>query len=150
MGVNSRLRIIFGKSSVVVVAVGLVLLIAGSAFAASGVGPLVTGGENGAATAHSAQAPVGVVSAGVQSDVHTKQPPTPPSSGVKSDVQTSAPKNASSTARASATPARAAVPAASGAGQLPFTGFLAIPLLLIGAALLLIGFVVRRSTPGSA
>lgn len=135
----------------VVVAFGLVLLIAGSAFAASGVGPLVTGGENGAATAHSAQAPVGVVSAGVQSDVQTKQPPTPPSSGVKSDVQTSAPKNASSTARASATPARAAVPAASGAGrQLPFTGFLAIPLLLIGAALLLIGFVVRRSTPGSA
>lgn len=154
--VSSRSISTLRKSPLLVAAVALVLLLAGSAFAASGVGTLVTGGEDGAATAHSAQAPVGSVSATPSVNA------TPPSSGVGSDVAshnppaqdadvTDTPKAGVKTATASGTTAGSG---ASGggttAGALPFTGFLAIPVLLAGAAMLLIGIALRRRSPQPA
>lgn len=148
------------KSPLLVAAVALVLLLAGSAFAASGVGTLVTGGEDGAATAHSAQAPVGSVSA-----TPSVAPPnsgvgsaTPPNSRVGSDVTSNNPPvqdaDLTSTNKAGVKTATARGTAAgngaSATSQLPFTGFLAIPVLLAGAAMLLIGIALRRRRPQPA
>ena len=127
-----------------VAGVVLALIAAGSVLAASGVGTLVTRGEDRAATAQSAQAPVGAVSAGVQSEVQRSQPPT---SDVDAEVQTN---NAGTPAQGA--PGGGSAPAASvgGGTGLPFTGFLAIPVLLAGALLLVLGIALRRRPPEPA
>ncbi len=133
----------WGKSPLLILAVALAVLAAGSALAAAGAGTLVTGGEDGAATAHSAQAPVGSVSA-------------TPSIGVKSDVASSQPdmteaKVSVAPSSQTGTGTKAAVASGGGAGgQLPFTGYLAITVLAVGGVLLLTGLMVRRRTPQDA
>ena len=131
-----------------VLSVALVLIGAGGALAASGVGTLATGGEDRAATAQSAQAPVGAVSAGVQTEF-TSTTAAPPTSDVQTDVQRG---DDSTGTPASGSPDSDSAPAAGGggAGQLPFTGLLAIAVLVLGAALLLIGYTLRRRTPDAA
>ncbi len=62
----------------------------------------------------------------------------PPSGGVKNAADESTP------AAQAAQPARQLE--SSNASELPFTGYAAIPLLLVGLALLVCGLVLRRST----
>lgn len=145
---------------------GLVLVLAGTAFAASGVGTLVTAGDDGAATARGAQQPLGALSA-------TPPAPVAPPGGGNPDTGRGGSAGDGGNGgggnggggtkgddgdggangdgvggdRRLGSTNRGGEPVSNVAGagdSLPFTGFLAIPVLLAGAALLISGMVLRR------
>ena len=116
----------------------VILLAAGSAVAASGVSTLVSTPDDSAATAKAAQQPLGTLSA------------TPPVTQIPESVGAGAVKDTDPVSGGptdpNVVPGQGADPAggSSGAGSLPFTGFLAIPVLLLGAGLLVAGAFTRR------
>lgn len=164
-----RFRMPGGKSPIAVVVMAVILIGTASAFAASGAGALVTGGDNGGVNARGSQQPLGSASAAPPPPVAppnqsgtapTNVPPgrgatnvpTPPNQGVGSDVS-SKPGTPKAVAVKPATASSKAVGGGGGGttgGNLPFTGFLAIPVLLVGAALLLVGYGLRRRAPSVA
>ena len=128
------------KSSVVLLAVVLALLGAGAALAASGVGTLVTGGEDGAVNGRAAQQPLGAISA--TPNAVTGQGNVSPNTNT-GNVQN---QGRSNTAAVGASAGTAVGNAAQTGSQLPFSGYLAMSVLLAGSALLLAGFALRRRT----
>ena len=131
-------------SSAVLVAVVLALFGAGAALAASGAGTLVTGGEDGAVNGRAAQQPLGDISA-TPNQVAGQGNVTPnnntPNQGT---VQNQGRSNAAPLGVSAGTVVGSAGQTGS---QLPFTGFLAMSVLLAGVALLLVGFLLRWRTP---
>jgi hypothetical protein len=127
-----------GRRSILTASVVLFVLAgSGTAFALAGGTSLVSSHDDGAATGRAAQS-LGTLSA-----------TPPPGNGVQNEVvsggQGSAPQNTTGNAPTGNTPAgNTVVPAGSNASSLPFTGLLAIPVLLLGVALLLGGAVARR------
>lgn len=154
------------KSPATVVAVVLILCAASAALATSGVPTLVTSRDEGAGTARGAQQPLGSLSATPPAGV------TPPDGGVRGDDKGSGggggqpgggggqpgggeapddgevldrPPTSSPESPAAGDSAAGPAPSgSSGAASLPFTGFLAIPVLLLGTGLLLTGVAMRR------
>jgi hypothetical protein len=116
----------------------LVVMAAG-AVAAFGASTFVSSGDDGAATARGAQAPLGTLSA---------TPRSPDQSGNAPDTESSPPGGlgAADTPSDQAPEAAEEVVNTNASSKLPFTGLLAIPVLLAGAGLLLSGYVVRRRT----
>ena len=137
--VAARFRRWLGSPLALGAAILLILGAAGVALASSGVGSLVAGGEDGAVSARGAQAPLGAVSAATAN------------SGPKSDVEAEVfSSRANPTGGQGAGPTSgsgAQVPTPAGGGSLPFTGFLAIGVLLGGVALLGTGLLLRRRRP---
>lgn len=157
------------KSPATVVAVVLILCAASAALATSGVSTLVTSRDEGAGTARGAQQPLGSLSA-----TPPAGPPagvTPPDGGVRGDkgsgggggqpgggggqpgggeapddggVLDRPPTSSPESPPAGDSAAGPAPSGSSGAASLPFTGFLAIPVLLLGTGLLLTGVAMRR------
>jgi hypothetical protein len=128
-----------GRRSILTASVVLFVLAgSGTAFALAGGTSLVSSHDDGAATGRAAQS-LGTLSA----------TPPAPGNGVQNEVvsggEGSAPQNTIGNAPTGNTPAgNTVVPAGSNASSLPFTGLLAIPVLLLGVALLLGGVVARR------
>jgi Flp pilus assembly protein TadG len=136
-------------SSAVLVGVVLALFGAGAALAASGAGTLVTGGEGGAVNGRAAQQPLGDISAtpnqvtgqgNVTPNNNTPNNNTPN----QGTVQNQGRSNAAPLGVSAGTVVGSAGQTGS---QLPFTGFLAMSVLLAGVALLLVGFLLRWRTP---
>jgi hypothetical protein len=124
-----------GKRSIFAAAlVVFVLAASGTAFALSGGSSLVSTSDNGTASGHAAQ--LGTMSAS----------PAPLSGqGVQNEVAAGGQTPSSQNGAGNAPSNNPVVPASnSTASQLPFTGFLAIAVLLAGAGLLLGGVVIRR------
>jgi Flp pilus assembly protein TadG len=135
-------------SSAVLVAVVLALFGAGAALAASGAGTLVTGGEDGAVNGRAAQQPLGDISAtpnqvAGQGNV-TPNNNTPNNTPNQGTVQN---QGRSNTAPLGVSAGTVVGSAGQTGSQLPFTGFLAMSVLLAGVALLLVGFLLRWRTP---
>ena len=131
------------KSRLTTVAVIAILCAAGTAMAASGVSTLVTSSDDGAATAQGQEQPLGTLSA------------TPPPRADSPDRDTAGDRGSGGGDTAPGGDAgEPAVPATTGGGSasLPFTGYLLIPMLLIGAVLLGTGVAMRRrsATPPSS
>jgi hypothetical protein len=122
-----------------------VLVASGTAFALSGASALVSTGDGGAATGRAAQQPLGTLSA---------TPPAPNSGAGGLERQGNTPAGTKGVAvKGAESPAANTVVPASGSGSgnsasLPFSGLLAIPVLLAGAALLIVGVATRRRVAG--
>jgi hypothetical protein len=122
----------------------VVVLAAGAAFASTGVGSLVSQGDDGSVTARGAQGTLGD-----ESGLSDQVAATPDDPGELNTLGERAAGN-------SGDDPSGKVPSGSGSGSgssLPFTGFLAIPVLLAGIALLMSGLVTRwgsRKTAASA
>jgi hypothetical protein len=118
---------------VLIIAFVLFVCGAGTALAASGVGSLVANGEDGAVSARGAQQPLGSVSIG---DTNTpgENPTVAGDQGAGGAADEVVANNNAS-------------PGSGGNSNLPFTGFVAIPLLLLGAGMLVGGVVLRRRSP---
>ena len=154
---------------------GLVLLIvlaSGTALAASGAGNLVTGDDGDSTTARGAQQPLGNLSATPPAPVRpptgNQVPPTggrtpsggPGAPGDQGEGDTRGVKREGGGDSPSDSPGSGDAPggvsgdspaptSGGGGDSLPFTGFLAIPVLLAGAALLIAGVGLRRRAPAS-
>jgi hypothetical protein len=145
------MRSFFKKSSAKMLVVAIIVCSAGTAMAATGVTSLASTGDGSNATARQSQAPLGNVSA----TPPVGQTPGNGAFGVSpTESQGSQPNSANSTPSGTVkhvTSAGAAPGGSSSSGSsLPFTGFLAIPILLVGVALLGAGLVARRRTTGGA
>jgi hypothetical protein len=136
----------FLRRSGVLIAACLILVFAGDSAAAASV---ITTRDDGAATAKGAQQPLGRLSATPPAP-HRNQgvAGTHRNSGVDSGKV--AGKHQSGTTPAGS-PNAAVGNGGGGGGSLPFTGLLAIPVLLLGFGLLGVGLLTRRrSRPASA
>jgi len=129
------------KSVLSVLGALLVVAAAGTAMAASGVSALVLEGDDGVATARGAQEPLGTLSArpGETRGV-IRRSASPDNGNEVADTQPVPETQPVSQAVGGSSGAGGG----GGAGKLPFTGFVAIPMLLLGAALLGFGVVARR------
>lgn len=151
-----------------IVVASLALVVSGAALAASDVGTLITAGDDGAATARGAQQPLGALSATPPAPVAPRggNPNNGgggnPGGGEKGDGGGGGGGNggggngggggekgddgsgSGSTIPGGGSSGEPAGNVAGASASLPFTGFLAIPVLLIGAALLISGIVLRR------
>lgn len=129
------------RSPLTTLLVVVILFAAGSAMAASGVSTLVSTPDDGAATARAAQQPLGTLSATPRAQVlgDTGSGGTPDDGAVLNQAP------ASGTSDKGVAGATAAGSGGNG-GSLPFTGYLAIPVLLAGAGLFAFGAFARRST----
>ena len=132
------------KSSVTVLAVGVLLCAAGTALAASDLSDLVSTSDGDAATGRAAQQPLGTLSEtdtpqvlGNQDEGTTVLGQQPGGGG----------GDEGSNEVLGAQPGGGSDAGADDGDELPFTGLLAIPLLGIGAVLLLAGAGLRRRTP---
>ncbi len=130
----------------------LLMLVFGFVFSSAGVGLALTGvadeDQSASATQYGGPAPVTPPGPGPEGPqgpppggpgAVIDEPPTP--GGDVDEPPTLEPKGDQPEAPAEETRQLAAEP---GGGELPFTGFAAIPLLLLGFALLTGGFVLRR------
>jgi hypothetical protein len=134
-------------SPIAVVAVGLLLLAAGTALATSDLSGLVSTGSDDAATARGAQQPLGTLSATPQSDTGEGDILGETQAGGQGGAGNEAEELQGVAGEDVASPA-AGTGTTDGEG-LPFTGLLAIPLLAFGVVLLLAGTVLRRRVPPS-
>lgn len=142
MSMSSRFRRRWVESPALIVVFVLLLCGAGTALAASGVGSLVTKGEDGAVTARGAQQALGSRSA--TPPVETG---TPPAATEVVGNQEGKGDNGAVLDTKAGNLGDTAAGGTAGASKLPFTGFLAIPLLILGAAMLLGGVALRRRNP---
>jgi hypothetical protein len=133
-------------SSAVLVGVILALFGAGAALAASGAGTLVTGGEGGVVNGRAAQQPLGDISA-TPNQVTGQGNVTPNNNTSTPNQGTVQNQGRSNTAPLGVSAGTVVGSAGQTGGQLPFTGFLAMSVLLAGVALLLVGFLLRWRTP---
>jgi hypothetical protein len=124
------------RQYVIVGVVVLILCMAGTAAAVTGVGGLITSGDDGAATAQEAQQPLGTLSVS-------------PSPQAGEFTGGAAPGGAAGGAGAGGAGVGGAA-AGGGGGSLPFAGFLAIPVLLAGAGLIAGGVAIRRRADRAA
>lgn len=125
--VSERMRPTHRKESFVRSRIAIVLmLVFGFALSGAGAG-LAVSGAGGDAT----------LSQEAQYGEQEQAPALKPGSGVKGEVETSAP---------AATQVTRQLGAESNETQLPFTGFAAIPILLLGVFLLASGAVLNRSS----
>ena len=141
----------WSKSRLTTVAVIAILCAAGTAMAASGVSTLVTSGDDGAATAQGSGEPLGTLSARTPSGTLTPSD-TPSDHGTRGEQGAGAPGGGNTQPVGDVSPS---TPDATGGGSasLPFTGYLLIPILLIGTVMLGIGVALRRRSvapPASA
>ena len=131
------------RSWLIPVTIVLVLVGAGAAFAASGLSSLV-GSDDGATSGRAAQQPLGTLSASPPAGETLGQKTPNQDNGVASEEEEDGFTQV----------AGANEGGRSGAGgdgkKLPFTGFLAITVLLVGAGLLTAGLVLRRRADSSA
>jgi hypothetical protein len=137
------MRMLRSKSPVTIVTLGLVLALSGVALAAAGGSSLVVTGEDSAATSAGTQEPLGTLSATPPPEVEGEEA-TPPD--VLGD-NVAPPVRGGTEAVSDGEGAVAGAPAAGsgdGVRSLPFTGFVALPVLILGAALLAAGMVMRR------
>jgi hypothetical protein len=133
-------------SSAVLVGVILALFGAGAALAASGAGTLVTGGEGGVVNGRAAQQPLGDISA-TPNQVAGQGNVTPNNNTSTPNQGTVQNQGRSNTAPLGVSAGTVVGSAGQTGSQLPFTGFLAMSVLLAGVALLLVGFLLRWRTP---
>ena len=121
--------------------------------AASGVSSFAATGDGSNATAHQAQVPLGNLSATPPAPTGNTSPgggnlapgSEAPSGGTLGESEAS-PGNGSGSGDTSPEAAEEVTVSGSGGNgsSLPFTGFLAIPVLLVGVALLASGMAIRR------
>jgi hypothetical protein len=130
------------RSPLAVLTVVLIFATAGTATALGG-SSLVSTGDDGAATARGAQQPLGTLSATPRPDTTGGGDET----NRAGEFQSSAPADAPGAGTTS--PSNVAPTSSS---KLPFTGLLAIPVLLAGVGLLVTGMLVRRraATPATS
>ena len=134
---TSRFRRRWVESPALIVVFVLFVCGAGTALAASGVGSLVTNGEDGAVSARGTEQPLGTLSIG------DRNTPGDTGPGVAGDTGEGGAGEVLGN--------RASGNASAGSGSnLPFTGFLAIPLLVLGAGMLVGGVALRRRSPQPA
>ena len=147
MSMDSRFRKRWVESPVLIVVALLVLCGTGTALAASGVGSLVTNGDDGAVTARGAEQPISTFSGSTLTPpADTRTPPA--ETNVAGDTGAGNPGAANRVVNDAEVVGTGADP--GGDAGLPFTGFLAIPLLILGAAMLLSGVALRRRSRGLA
>jgi hypothetical protein len=143
----------FKKSHGRTLTAAMVVCTAGVAMAASGVSSFAATGDGSTATAHQAQVPLGNMSATPPAPTSDNSPsantlspaPNSPSGGSLGESESS-PNNQSGNQPAGAEEVSVSAGSGGNGSSLPFTGFLAIPVLLIGVALLGSGMAVRRRT----
>lgn len=106
------------------------------------VGVSLAVSDQGASVGHSAQAPIGEISAGSLGESDSGGTKGGSNSGSNGDVEGGSDSGSSHGSDPSAV--KASGGSGDGGNSLPFTGFLAIPVLLVGLALLGAGFALRR------
>jgi hypothetical protein len=151
----------FSSTSRLTAIVIAILCTAGVAVAASGAATRAIDGGGDGATARGSQQPLGSLSSGSVGDQVEGGSPAPldldePEGGgtqgdrEESDGPIGTASGSSSPSAAGAAPDAAPVSTGGGSGSLPFTGYLAIPVLLLGAVMLGAGVALRRrSAPPS-
>lgn len=122
-------------SPLVLLAIVLIFATAGTAVAALGASTFVSTADDRVATARGAQQPLGTFSATPRVDSQS-------GGDVGGKLEASQPDEAGEAGAAFGSPSNEATTASS--SKLPFTGLLAIPVLLAGAGLLGAGIFVRR------
>ena len=137
---TSRFRRRWVESPALIVVFVLFVCGAGTALAASGVGSLVANGEDGAVSERGAQQPL---ASGRTGGFGGNVTPGDTGPGVAGDT------GEGSAGEVLGNNNSGTVSAGSGS-KLPFTGFLAIPLLLLGAGMLVGGVALRRRSPQPA
>ncbi len=140
-------------SRLTALAVIAILCTAGVAVAASGAA--TRAGDGDGATARGSQQPLGSLSSGSGGDQVEGGSPAPldldesEGGGTLGDTEESdgpigTASGSSNPSAAGAAPDAAPVSTGGGSGSLPFTGYLAIPVLLLGAVMLGVGVALRR------
>jgi hypothetical protein len=129
------------------------MLVFGFAFSGAGVGLAVTGVTSDGQSAANVQYPAPVATPGPSSNPTPATPPAPNTPAPTLEPETEVIGETDESPKGDKAPeAEAAAPveetrqlgAEAGGEELPFTGFAAIPVLLLGFALLTSGFVLRR------
>ena len=134
---NSRLNTISRKSPIALTVAAFLLFAAGTALAASDLSSLVSTGDGGQASGRAAQQPLGGISA----------TPQAPEGDVQGNVETGG--GGEPGKQEGSTVVAPTATSGSESDSLPFTGLLAIPILLIGAVLLVAGTTLSRGGHGS-
>lgn len=136
----------WNKSRLTTIVVIAILAVTGTAMAASGVSTLVTSGDGGAVTAQGSQQ-LGTLSATPDSGI---TPSGEPDKGTKGKQGAGGPDAVGNEPSGAPTQpvsdVQDAAPGTVGGGgtSLPFTGYLLIPVLLIGVLMLGAGVALRR------
>ena len=140
MRMTSRFRRRWVESPALIVVFVLFVCGAGTALAASGVGSLVANGEDGTVSERGAQQPLAAGRTGGFA-------PVDDNTGVAGDQGTGNEGTVLPNTNAGSN-----APGGGGGSNsnLPFTGLLAIPLLVLGAGMLVGGVALRRRSPQPA